>query len=58
MPRIETVFSTDEVLVKHMVLAPAQDVPWHFHTHTSAILGDEADCAKERWRLPLRGLKL
>lgn len=33
MPRIDTVFSMDDVLVKHLVLAPGQDVPWHFHSH-------------------------
>ena len=26
------VFSTDDVQVNHMVLAPGQEVPWHFHT--------------------------
>lgn len=29
----ESVFSTDEVQVKHMVLASGEEVPWHFHNH-------------------------
>ena len=33
MPRIDTVFSLDGVLVKHLVLASGQEVPWHFHSH-------------------------
>ncbi len=28
----DSVFSTDDVQVNHMVLAPGQEVPWHFHT--------------------------
>jgi quercetin dioxygenase-like cupin family protein len=31
MPRIDTVFSMIDVVVKHLVLAPGQEVPWHFH---------------------------
>ena len=27
----ESVFSTDEVRVNHMILAPGEEVPWHFH---------------------------
>jgi quercetin dioxygenase-like cupin family protein len=30
---LEPVFSTDEVQVHRMVLAPGEEVPWHFHTH-------------------------
>ena len=29
----ESVFSTDEVRVHRMVLAPGEEVPWHFHNH-------------------------
>lgn len=29
----ETLLSTDEVQVNHMVLAPGEEVPWHFHNH-------------------------
>ena len=29
----EAVFSTDEVQVHRMVLAPGEEVPWHFHSH-------------------------
>jgi quercetin dioxygenase-like cupin family protein len=29
----EPVFSTDEVQVHRMVLAPEEEVPWHFHNH-------------------------
>jgi quercetin dioxygenase-like cupin family protein len=28
----DSVFSTQDVQVNHMVLAPGQEVPWHFHT--------------------------
>jgi hypothetical protein len=28
----DSVFATDDVQVNHMVLAPGQEVPWHFHT--------------------------
>jgi mannose-6-phosphate isomerase-like protein (cupin superfamily) len=31
LSRIETVFTMDHVVVKHLVLAPGQEVPWHFH---------------------------
>ena len=31
MPHIETLFDRDDVLVKHVVLAPGEEVPWHFH---------------------------
>jgi quercetin dioxygenase-like cupin family protein len=30
---LEPVFSTDDVQVNHMVLAPGEEVPWHFHNH-------------------------
>ncbi|HET7012107.1 MAG TPA: cupin domain-containing protein [Anaerolineales bacterium] len=29
----ERLFSTDDVRVTHMVLAPGDEVPWHFHQH-------------------------
>jgi quercetin dioxygenase-like cupin family protein len=29
----DAVFSTDEVQVHRMVLAPGEEVPWHFHSH-------------------------
>lgn len=29
---VERVFSTDEVQVSHLVLAPGEEVPWHFHS--------------------------
>ena len=29
---LERVFSTDEVQVSHLVLAPGEEVPWHFHS--------------------------
>lgn len=29
----ESVFSTDEVQVHHMVLAAGEEVPWHFHNY-------------------------
>jgi quercetin dioxygenase-like cupin family protein len=29
----EPVFSTNGVQVHRMVLAPGEEVPWHFHTH-------------------------
>ena len=28
----KTVFAADGVVVKHMVLAPGAEVPWHFHS--------------------------
>jgi quercetin dioxygenase-like cupin family protein len=28
----EAVFSTDEIQVHRMVLAPGEEVPWHFHS--------------------------
>jgi quercetin dioxygenase-like cupin family protein len=28
----ELVFSTDEVRVSHLVLAPGEEVPWHLHS--------------------------
>jgi quercetin dioxygenase-like cupin family protein len=34
-PKIRTheqVFSTDEVRVSHLVLAPGEEVPWHLHS--------------------------
>lgn len=34
-PKIQTlerVFSTDEVQISHLVLAPGEEVPWHFHS--------------------------
>lgn len=30
---LEAVFATDDVQVHHMVLAPGEEVPWHFHNH-------------------------
>lgn len=30
---LEPLLSTDEVRVHRMVLAPGEEVPWHFHTH-------------------------
>lgn len=38
MPRpnvkvLKALFSTDDVQVHHMVLAPGEEVPWHFHNH-------------------------
>jgi quercetin dioxygenase-like cupin family protein len=29
---IKTVLELEDVLVKHLVLAPGQEVPWHFHS--------------------------
>lgn len=29
----ESVFSTEDVQVNRMVLAPGEEVPWHFHNH-------------------------
>ena len=29
----EPVLATDEVQVHRMVLAPGEEVPWHYHTH-------------------------
>ena len=29
----EPVFSSDDVQVHRMVLAPGEEVPWHFHNH-------------------------
>ena len=34
-PKIQTlerIFSTEEVRVSHLVLAPGEEVPWHFHS--------------------------
>ena len=28
----ERIFSTDEVRVSHLVLAPGEEVPWHLHS--------------------------
>ena len=33
----DSVFATDDVQVTHMVLAPAQEVPWHLHTEVCDI---------------------
>ena len=33
-----SVFSTDEVQVNHMVLAPGEEVPWHFHSQVQDTL--------------------
>jgi quercetin dioxygenase-like cupin family protein len=33
-----SLFSTDEVQVNHMVLAPGEEVPWHFHSHVRDTL--------------------
>ena len=33
-----SVFSTDGVQVNHMVLAPGEEVPWHFHTEVRDTL--------------------
>lgn len=30
---LDPVFSTDDVQVHRMVLAPGEEVPWHFHHH-------------------------
>jgi quercetin dioxygenase-like cupin family protein len=30
---LDAVFSTDDVQVHHMVLAPGEEVPCHFHNH-------------------------
>jgi quercetin dioxygenase-like cupin family protein len=30
---VARVFSTDEVQVSHLVLAPGEEVPWHFHSN-------------------------
>jgi quercetin dioxygenase-like cupin family protein len=29
---LERVFSTSDVQVSHLVLAPGEEVPWHFHS--------------------------
>jgi quercetin dioxygenase-like cupin family protein len=29
----ERLFSTDEVQISRLVLAPSEEVPWHFHSH-------------------------
>ena len=30
---LDSLFSTAEVQVHHMILAPGEEVPWHFHNH-------------------------
>jgi mannose-6-phosphate isomerase-like protein (cupin superfamily) len=33
MPSLELLFSAEDVLLKRLVLAPGQEVPWHLHRH-------------------------